>query len=176
MPPDTPHLAPRHHHDLRRLALRRPTRLSTRHNRQHVVGDYKVPPPAGMYAEKEQSQLRITNSIGRRAAAGVAPRVGRAMWQELTRRRVWLLAIAVAGQHVHMLVKLPLGRQRTLTGLAMRQSTLDMAHTRLARQALGCAEQRRQDSQSSAPGEYVQLYFAARGGRGLGGGVEDRGG
>jgi hypothetical protein len=36
------------------------------------------------------------------------------------------LAIAVAAQHVHMLVKLPLGRQRQLTGLAKRQSTLDM--------------------------------------------------
>ena len=98
----------------------------TRNHREHVDGDYKDPPPAGMYADKERRSRELLAQPAFVLPPEWRPRVGRAIWQELTRRGAWLLAIAVAGQHVHMLVKLPLGRQRKLTGLAKRQSTLDM--------------------------------------------------
>ena len=87
---------------------------------------WRNPPPPGMYAEEER---RSRESLVQHAVIlppEWRPRVGRAIWQELTRRGAWLLAIAVAGQHVHMLVKLPLGRQRKWTGFAKRQSTPDM--------------------------------------------------
>ncbi|HEX3999888.1 MAG TPA: hypothetical protein VHX65_15160 [Pirellulales bacterium] len=96
----------------------------TRHHREHVVGDYKNPPPPSEFAELERLSRKLLVQQPVVLTPRWRPLVGRSLWQELTRSGAWLLAAAVASQHAHLLVKLPRGRQRQLTGRAKRYATL----------------------------------------------------
>jgi REP element-mobilizing transposase RayT len=96
----------------------------TRHHREHIVGDYRNPPPPGMYADEQRRSRELLAQPSVVFMPEWRPRVGRAVWQELTRLGAWLLAAAVAAQHAHLLVKLPRGHQRQLIGRAKRYSTL----------------------------------------------------
>jgi hypothetical protein len=78
-----------------------PRGFRTRHHREHIVGDYKNPPPPGIYADRERRSRELLVQPLVILPPEWRPRVGRALWQELTRRETWLLAIAVAGQHTH---------------------------------------------------------------------------
>jgi hypothetical protein len=96
----------------------------TRHHREHIVGDYKNPPPSGMYAEKERRSRALLKTPPVELTGIWQDRVGTALWQEFTRQGAWVLVIAVASQHVHVLVKLNRGQHRQLTGRAKRFATL----------------------------------------------------
>jgi len=96
----------------------------TRHHREHVVGDYKNPPPPGMYAKQERRSRQLLSQSPVFLAPEWRPRVGRALWQEMTRLGAWLMAVGVAAQHAHLLVKLPRARRRQWTGRAKRHATL----------------------------------------------------
>src|SRR4051794_5045986 len=84
----------------------------TRHHREHIMGDYKCPPPPGMYEDK----LRRSRKLMKQAPVILEKRwrslIGMALWQELTRLGNWVLAIAVNDQHVHLLVKLRKAKRR----------------------------------------------------------------
>lgn len=96
----------------------------TRHHREHIIGDYKSPPPPGLYKEKARRSRRLM----KQGAVIIEKRwrslIGMALWQEFTRRGNWILAIAVSGQHVHLLVKLRKAKRRGDTGRAKRFATL----------------------------------------------------
>jgi hypothetical protein len=50
------------------------------------------------------------------------PVVGTALREKLSRVNAWVLCIAVAGQHVHLLVKLPAESARQWCGLAKKHA------------------------------------------------------
>jgi REP element-mobilizing transposase RayT len=75
------------------------------HHRDHVEGDYKNPPPAGIYeafAIKNRESLKcdeVSLDWSQREA------VGKALKSKLDELGVILIAIAASGQHVHLLLK-----------------------------------------------------------------------
>jgi hypothetical protein len=92
----------------------------TRHHREHVEGDYKNPPPPGMYADLEH---RSATSLKRNPVAfpeNLRSVVGEAMRDQLVRLGADVLCVAVSGQHAHLLAKLPEGQARHLLGLAKK--------------------------------------------------------
>lgn len=98
----------------------------TRHHREHVEGDYKCPPPPRLYDDKERRSRELLKQPPVVLPPRLRPLVGRALWQELTRLGGWVVVMAVSGQHVHLLVKLPAGRERAWAGRAKRHATLKL--------------------------------------------------
>jgi hypothetical protein len=101
-----------------------PRGFRTRHHRQHVEGDYKSPPPAGAYAGQFARSRALLKHDPVSLSAPWRQRLGRALWQELTRSNAWLLVVAVSKQQVHLLVKLPGQSPRPLVGRAKRGATI----------------------------------------------------
>jgi hypothetical protein len=92
----------------------------TRHHREHVEGDYKNPPPPGLYADLER---RSRESLKRSPV--VLPRplrevIGRAIIERLTGLGALMVCISVGGQHIHLLAKMPFRRARWMMGKAKR--------------------------------------------------------
>jgi hypothetical protein len=79
----------------------------TRHHREHVEGDYRDPPPSGMYepiARRSAESMRtpvVTLSPDDRIV------VCRAMGDRLLDYRVELVDLAVGGKHFHLLARFP---------------------------------------------------------------------
>lgn len=96
----------------------------TRHHREHIEGDYRNPPPIELYARLESRNRESLAQPAVSLDAPWPPLVGEAIHIELSRLGAWLLVIAVVAQHVHMLAKMPVGRQRTWPGRAKRSATL----------------------------------------------------
>ncbi len=90
----------------------------TRHHREHVEGDYKNPPPARRYdelARRSRQSLRhppVMLSPEHRAI------VGTALVSSFTNSGYAVSCVAVATQHVHVLVELPTGEARAIAGKA----------------------------------------------------------
>jgi REP element-mobilizing transposase RayT len=78
-----------------------PRGFRTRGGRMHVAGDYKSPPPPGMYeglhqyAKEQLSKAPVVLSPDLRAP------VGAACLEQLAKEGVVLWAISVGGEHVH---------------------------------------------------------------------------
>ncbi len=98
----------------------------TRHHREHVEGDYKNPPPAGMY---EAKRLRSLESL--KQPPVVLPSDWRALIGAAVRDRLqdlgaFVLCLAQGGQHLHFLAKLPLGVDaRIWMGLAKKHAAFE---------------------------------------------------
>jgi|SRR5579884_787230 len=94
----------------------------TRHHREHVEGDYKNPPPRGMYADKEAKseaslkQEPVAWSPEWRAV------IGGALVARLQHLGAFVLCAAVSRQHVHILAKLPRSQARAWSGLAKKHA------------------------------------------------------
>jgi hypothetical protein len=90
----------------------------TRHHREHVEGDYKNPPPAGMYSDRERRSREslkrppVVFSIEQRTLVGAALR------NKLQKLGALVLCVSVSGQHAHILAKLPAGKARAWLGKA----------------------------------------------------------
>ena len=96
----------------------------TRHHREHVEGDYRNPPPAGVYDERlaesrkllKQPPVKLTPDLREPAARWMAGKLG-----ELG---AYLLCLSVGGSHVHLLANMPVGpTPRLWVGYAKRQVT-----------------------------------------------------
>ena len=72
----------------------------------------------GHVCRPRAAQPRVACPTTNRTAAGMAAAHWAGYLARPDARGAWLLAIAVAAQHTHLLVKLPRGQQRRLTGLA----------------------------------------------------------
>ena len=64
-----------------------PRGFRPRQHRKHVVGDYKKPPLPGAHAAEERRSRGLLVQSPVVLAPEWRPRGGRAIWQELTRRR-----------------------------------------------------------------------------------------
>jgi hypothetical protein len=102
----------------------------TRHHREHVEGDYKNRPPAGANSQKRMASVESL----KQAALVIPPEwrqsIGESIRDKLFEKGVFVLCVAVCGQHVHLLAKFPRGtRPRLQMGLARKNSTFK-AHER----------------------------------------------
>jgi hypothetical protein len=99
-----------------------PRGFRTRHHREHVEGDYKNPPPAGIY-KKEEKRSR---SLLKHAPIELAPEwraiVGQALVARFVELGAFVLCAACARQHSHLLVKLPEREARNWSGLAKKHA------------------------------------------------------
>jgi len=106
-----------------------PRGFRTRHHRDHVEGDYKDPPAAGIYesfAIKNRDALKHDPISLDRAQRQL---VGQALKANLDEQDASLIAISVSSQHIHMLLKLPPATIRTQVGAAKRHAWFELRNT-----------------------------------------------
>jgi hypothetical protein len=104
-----------------------PRGFKTRNHREHVAGDYKSPPPAGLYLERHaesQDQLQQPSVI---LTSAWRELVGTTIRDRLIRNGGRVLVIACAPQHLHCQVQLDDGDARQPVGLAKKHATF-VAH------------------------------------------------
>ncbi len=93
-----------------------------RHHREHVVGDYKNPPPPGTYNKLHiQSQMLMT-----RPPVHLSPQAARIACDEfaasLLRHAITVLAVAINDHHFHTLARIPDHTPRKWIGIAKKDS------------------------------------------------------
>ena len=81
----------------------------TRHHREHVEGDYKNPPPAGMYDKKLARSRRLLKQEPVILSPEWRVIIGEALVEKLLVLGAQLLALSVSSQHCHFLAKMPPG-------------------------------------------------------------------
>ncbi len=98
----------------------------TRHHREHVEGDYKRPPPAGKYTRREirSHDALLQDAVG--FPESWRPIVGLAVSERFQQFGCWVLCVAAAGQHAHLLVKIPKAKLRGWIGRAKMHATFVM--------------------------------------------------
>jgi len=100
-----------------------PRGFRTRDHRQEVAGDYKQPPPPGLYDRlqriAEESLTDRPRTFSRQQRCFVL------CWlhEKLIRLGAQIAIVAVNGRHVHLLVKLPPIRTRQEMGMVKRHVT-----------------------------------------------------
>src|SRR5882724_4054772 len=103
-----------------------PRGFRTRHHRDHVEGDYKNPPPAGIYekfAEKNREALKhdeVSLDWAQRET------VGKALKAKLDELGVFVIAIAASAQHVHLLLKARPKEVRNQVGAAKMHTWFEL--------------------------------------------------
>jgi hypothetical protein len=97
-----------------------PRGFRTRHHREHVEGDYKNPPPAGKYEDRFKRSQELLKAPPVVLSAALREVVGVALCERLEGLGALVLCVAVAGQHLHVLSKMPFGKNRWWIGLAKR--------------------------------------------------------
>ncbi len=100
-----------------------PRGFRTRHHSEHVEGDYKNPPPAGMYDERHAQSKSLLKQALVVIPAEFREFVGRTLIAKLQSHGAEVLALSVSATHVHLLAKMPPGPvPRTWVGSAKRQA------------------------------------------------------
>jgi hypothetical protein len=98
----------------------------TRLHREHIDGDYKKPPPRDRYQAREiwcRSLLQQAPVVIPRT---LRPNVGGFVRDKLQRCGALVVCIAVAGQHIHFLAKMPKKSVRHWSGLAKKHTTFEL--------------------------------------------------
>jgi REP element-mobilizing transposase RayT len=94
----------------------------TRHHRQHVEGDYKNPPPPGRYKKLEKHSKKSLKHPTVILSPELLPVVGQALRDRLHESKVLMACLSVGDQHIHLLIKTPVGQARTLVGRAKQHT------------------------------------------------------
>lgn len=95
----------------------------SRHGRDRPVGDYKNPPPAGMYERLEEYSRRIMKAEPVLLAPRQRAAACNAMAEKLLERSVRVLALSVGREHYHILAQFPDSRVRHWVGLAKKHAS-----------------------------------------------------
>lgn len=95
----------------------------TLHHREHVEGDYRNPPPAGVYEGLAKHSREALRQPPVMLPVELRSVVGTELQKRLLLLNCWVLCCAVAKQHVHLLVKLPPSQARNHLGLAKKHVT-----------------------------------------------------
>ena len=86
-----------------------PRGFRTRHHREHVIGDYKNPPPPVLYDRK----LALNRAQLKQEPVWLEPRwwpvIGGAVKDKLIELGTQLLAVSLGATHLHVLGKMPAG-------------------------------------------------------------------
>ena len=86
-----------------------PRSFRTRHHREHIIGDYKNPPPPGMYDEKLERSRRLMKQSPVILAPDWRPIFGRAFRDKLLALEAQVLCVSMGITHAHVLAKMPPG-------------------------------------------------------------------
>jgi hypothetical protein len=86
-----------------------PKGFRTRHHREHIVGDYKNPPPPGMYDQKLARSRALLKQEPVRLEPKWWPIVGTAVKDKLIELGTQLLVVSMGTTHLHFLGKMPPG-------------------------------------------------------------------
>ena len=98
----------------------------TRHQREHVEGDYKNPPPLDNYSFERQRSIASLKQPPVILAPAWRQIIGGAVRDRLQREGAFVLCLAQAGQHLHLLAKLPIGANpRSWMGLGKKHSAFE---------------------------------------------------
>ena len=106
-----------------------PRSFRTRHHRDHVDGDYKDPPEAGIY---ESFLLKNRNALKHDPVSLARQQrklVGIALKAKLDELDASLIAVSVSRQHIHMLLKLPPATVRDQVGAAKKHAWFELRKT-----------------------------------------------
>src|SRR6185437_9705710 len=99
-----------------------PRGFRTRQHREHVEGDYKNPPPTGMYDE----ELERSKASMKQGPVILSPKwraiIGTALKDKLLLLGAQVLRLSVNGQHVHYLAKMPPAVPRSWTGISKKHA------------------------------------------------------
>jgi len=94
----------------------------TRHHCEHVEGDYKNPPPAGLYAWREHNSRKSLKQPPVVFPRELRQVLGEAIRDRLAGLGAYILTIAAGGQHVHVQAKMPRESPRAWAGLAKKHA------------------------------------------------------
>jgi len=103
-----------------------PRGFRTRHHRDDVDGDYKNPPPPGIYEsfhQKNQATLKSAPVILTQPQRVI---VGDTLRRRLEELNSTVACFTISGQHAHVLVKLPPSETRILIGEAKKTAWFAM--------------------------------------------------
>ena len=99
-----------------------PRGFRTRHHRQHVEGDYRNPPPKEKYEKLETHSKKSIKHPPIILSPELRSVVGKALHNRLNETNVSVACLSVGGQHIHLLVKMPIGQTRNVIGNAKRHA------------------------------------------------------
>ena len=103
-----------------------------RHHREHVVGDYKNPPPKGMYDELHKHSKSLMQRPPVRLSMETRVIVRDVMAASLLRDGIDLAALCVDDHHFHILARFPDRDPRRWIGMAKRRSARELSKRGLA--------------------------------------------
>ena len=94
-----------------------------RNHREHIDGDYKSPPPAGLYGALRKRSKELMKQSAVRLNPPQRCIAGRAMIETLLAIGVQVIAVSVSALHFHLLARFPSTNVRGLAGQAKRRSS-----------------------------------------------------
>lgn len=95
-------------------------------HRIHSSGTYKNPPSPEEHAALRRWTVRVMHKDPVRLTPGLRVRVGEAILIRLAELDVQVLAVAVSGEHIHLLGRFPLATARKYVGLAKSRASLQI--------------------------------------------------
>ncbi len=86
-----------------------PRGFSTRHHREHIEGDYKNPPPPGMYDSKLKRSQELLKQEPVVLSMEWRKIIGSAVRDKLQTLGAQVLCVSMSTTHAHILAKMPTG-------------------------------------------------------------------
>jgi hypothetical protein len=100
-----------------------PKGFRTRHHREHIEGDYKNPPPKGMYAQRHEQAKRLMKRDPVFLTIEQHLLVVRLLVESLQRRNFDVAVACVTDVHFHILARIPDHPPRHWLGVAKKESS-----------------------------------------------------
>lgn len=100
-----------------------PRGFRTRHHREHVDGDYKNPPPEGLYAARHKHAKSLMKRDPVVLAVEQRLLVVRLIVESLQRRNFDVIVACVTDVHFHVLARFPDHNPRHWIGVAKKESS-----------------------------------------------------
>ncbi|HQY88276.1 MAG TPA: hypothetical protein PK402_06435 [Tepidisphaeraceae bacterium] len=100
-----------------------PRGFRTRHHREHVEGDYKNPPPRGIYEWRHANSKKLMKRPAVHLDMRQRKRVVELVAQSLLKREIEVVIIAVDSCHMHLLARFNDHNPRLWVGISKKESS-----------------------------------------------------
>jgi hypothetical protein len=94
----------------------------TRHHREHIEGDYKNPPPPGMYAARQRRSQELMKFNEVFLPVELFAVVGTALREKLIAQGAQVICQCVSAQHLHIQAHMPPEQCRAWLGVAKKHA------------------------------------------------------